>query len=395
MLQAQEVITKEALLNNKDITWVGEYIIKMPFDLNVDKVQIGEDYNNRLLLELLSYYWEHQVHEIYNYEYQKSLNLLRFRNDYLKRMDLKLGFSAFLVETVKNNLLTVYKDSDLKEAYSKEEIKNFGDYSDTIIILNSKTQEKEELINKVKLNVIDCRELGAKIYIYYNQKTFSWHLVCKSITIYINRYSNDNIDEVPLFWLPVYNYDSKLDYTQPQFTYTNKTTIGIKFLDDIENENLLNDSPLPQKSIFTQLKNSISFEKCNENMFEHIRNNASYHEIHNVFDDDYTTKLTTDEKKSVHTYIDSVFSKDPVTSKEIVNLVTKKLDASWIKILRFNQIWYWDNQEKKIKMTPLGFAPIVSRYDKKGNFLNSGILFWKKTYLGKDGSVEDSEKSGR
>jgi hypothetical protein len=381
-IHAQELITKESLLNNKDISWVGEYIVKMPFDLNTDQIDtVNINYNKFLsAIKDVDFYWEYRAMDVYPNKYFNNLNLNYFKNDFRKRMDVKQSFAAYLMESVKKNKLTVYKDSELKEAYTKEEIKNLGNSIDTIVTFDPETFEEKLQVVVNELNLNDFTELAALVYVYFNQKTYSWHLVCKSVAPRYKRYDRDGIfiASLPIFWMPVYNYKSKIDYTLAQYTYANETSLGIAFEDDGINK----------KTDSEQLKNAENYEKCNEKMFDYIRNNAAKQEIYNTIDDDYTTKFSSDEVKNIGSSIDTIITFDSETFKEIVNVLVNKTDASHVKKIRFNQIWYWDNKERRLKMTALGFAPIINRYDGDGNLLNIGPMFWKKTYKGKDNSLK-------
>jgi hypothetical protein len=381
LIHAQELITKESLLNNKDISWLGEYLVKMPFDLNTDQIDtVNINYNKFLsAIKDVDFYWECRAMDVYPDKYFNNLNLNYFKNDFRKRMDVKQSFAAYLVESVKKNKITVYKDSELKEAYSKEEVTNLGNSIDTLITFDAETFEEKLSVVVLEPNPNNFLELGAHVYVYYNQKTFSWHLVCKSVSIVLKRFDalGNMLGDAPLFWMPVYNYSSTLDYTQPQFTYANKTAMGITFLEDKEDKKGI-------KTALTQLKSAESFEKCNERMIEQIRNNPTKHEIY-ITDDNYTSKLTLEEVKNIGVSSDSLFVLNPETFEEIVQVVESKLDVKNLKKIRFNQLWYWDNKEKKLKMSALGFAPIVNQYDRNtGDFLYSGPIFWKKTYEGKD-----------
>jgi hypothetical protein len=380
LLHAQEIVSKEALLSNKDITWVGEYFIKLPFDMAFWDVDTSK--GSRSILEKM-YNHEHWMGKnysdvaVYTKEFQDFLNVPFFSNQIQKKMNLKNSFFlGYLKNSMKESTssLNLYKDSELKQQYSKAEID-----SGKIDFINQ-LGDVEDPENPKPIYWAFHRTrpfFGAKVYVYFDKSTSSWNLACKSICIGEECYF-DNKNEYLKFrvdssyvasdwdrecvWMPVYNLNSRIDYTQPQFTFANKTTIGIAF--DNDSTYKITNGKI--------IKKSEEYAKCNEIMMNNIHKDNG-----ELFADENFT----DRSKYYTDYKDSNKKGKVWTDEETFEVRHSKFEAKDLTQIRFTHEWYWDNKEKKLKIMMMGFAPIVkSMIIEKDDWVESFLLFWKKTY---------------
>jgi hypothetical protein len=75
---------------------------------------------------------------------------------------------------------------------------------------------------------------------------------------------------------------------------------------------------------------------------------------------------------------DTIISFDPKTFSEFKSVVKFELKPGDIEEIRLVQDWIWDEKTQQLKFRPLGFAPLIYRYDHNGYFLNSGPMFYRR-----------------
>lgn len=73
---------------------------------------------------------------------------------------------------------------------------------------------------------------------------------------------------------------------------------------------------------------------------------------------------------------DTVFTFDPATSKEVIQVLVKELNASEIEIFRVKQVLHYNAKTNQLGLTPVAIAPILSTYNSKGEMVETTPLFW-------------------
>lgn len=104
--------------------------------------------------------------------------------------------------------------------------------------------------------------------------------------------------------------------------------------------------------------------------------NAGDITLYSTWDDEFSTALTQMEVENLMAKTDTVTIFDPETLEETLTVVKNELDPADIKKYRIKEVWFFDEETSSMGVRILGIAPIISRYDEKGQFLNEGPLFW-------------------
>lgn len=97
---------------------------------------------------------------------------------------------------------------------------------------------------------------------------------------------------------------------------------------------------------------------------------------YNMADDEFKTPFTPEETQNMGNSVDTIISFNPEDYSEVVNVVVNELNPNDVKQFRLKEVYFFDEERSDLDVRILGIAPIVERYDRDGNFLNSGPMFW-------------------
>jgi hypothetical protein len=370
LLQAQKTITKESIINNKDISWVAEYEATFPFDLDFSKSNdtVYRNYynahNRNLWLSSLVIFRNPNA-------ILDNMGLSAFASYTLKEMDIYENFAFELCKSIKSNKSVVYQDADLSKKLTPEEQKNFGTRKDSLYVIDPMTLEEILTVVTNELGADHVKsEVKAKFLLYYDSKNSSFHSVCYAIAPMIDIYDNQGyiINTGPVVWFPVYHQDKSVDYKSPNINYAKNTL----FTFDISKAKVL-------KSIETH-------ESALSKYYSSVRKESKKHNIFSLpigIQDGDQHELTVAEKEKYGVTIDSIYIVDPETYEEVLTAFTREVKAEDCKDLRFEINFYWDPKEQKLKATTLSFSPIISMFDNDGNFITRMPFFYKKCCKGK------------
>jgi hypothetical protein len=367
LIQAQKNVTKESLLNNKDISWVGEYELTLPFDLIFKNLMLDPAMHNLQLSEIMSYR-DYRFSDVYSDSFIKTLNIENMGITRLKEMDLNTSFAYFLAKSVKDAKTLAYKDDALSQKINPDEIEKYFYMTDTLMLINPETMVETTVSVKNKLNPDNIPFCKAKLLVYYDSKNLNYNIVCTSIAPMIDIINNsgDYVNTVALFWIPVFNYQSTLDYSNSNINYAINTRISL----DFNKADVVKSIDKPIDAIF--------------NFIEGVRKTPSKHEIYASQIGLDTQLYKIEDLKNFGNTIDTVVVIDPETgkyvNKPVINYLTKENFPGQI---RFEMNWYWDRKEQKLKTTTLSFAPIIDIFDSEGVKITTTPAFYKKVCKGK------------
>ena len=100
---------------------------------------------------------------------------------------------------------------------------------------------------------------------------------------------------------------------------------------------------------------------------------------YSTIDDRFSERLSAEEARNLGVTIDTVIicfdDFDDFNSME-PQVVRNELNPEDVKKFRLKEVWYFDEATSQMNVRILGIAPIVSRYDDNGNYLNEGPMFW-------------------
>lgn len=97
---------------------------------------------------------------------------------------------------------------------------------------------------------------------------------------------------------------------------------------------------------------------------------------HHSFGGEFSEPMTQNEAERVGTSTDTIFTFDPVTFEEIMQVVQNDLNWEDIQKYRIKEVYFFDEETSKLDVRILGIAPIIDRRNDNGDYLNSGPMFW-------------------
>lgn len=100
---------------------------------------------------------------------------------------------------------------------------------------------------------------------------------------------------------------------------------------------------------------------------------------YSAIDDQFSERLSEEEVQNLGVTIDTVIicfgDFEDFNSLE-PQVVRNELNPGDVKKFRLKEVWYFDEATSQMNVRILGIAPIISRYDDNGNYLNEGPMFW-------------------
>jgi gliding motility associated protien GldN len=102
------------------------------------------------------------------------------------------------------------------------------------------------------------------------------------------------------------------------------------------------------------------------------------HEIiaYSTMDDEFKTPISYVDATNLGRDVDTVAIYDPATFEETITFVENDFNPADVSKYRIKEVWFFDEETGSMGVRILGIAPIVTRYDDNGNFLNEGAMFW-------------------
>jgi hypothetical protein len=369
LMQAQKNVTKESLLKNNDISWVGEYEIMLPFDLMFKNMIESPELKIQSLKDI-STYRDFRFSDIYSDSFIKTMNIENLRLAKLKEMDLNTSFAYVLANSGKNKKVTAFKDADLSQKINWDDVQKYFYSVDTLMIPDPETfvEEAKAVINYLTPEALPyCK---AKLLVYFDSKLLRYNVICTAIAPMINKtdLEGNYVKTVPFFWIPVYNCEGTLDYSGSNINYTVNTLLSL----DLNKADALKAVDKPLDAI--------------KKIFEGHRKKGSNSEVYagQIGLDTQSYKFTNKDLENFGCRIDSIFTADPETGNIFSQVVETCLNAdNFTEIVRFEINWYWDRKDQKLKATTLSFAPVIDIIDNNGLVITTTPAFYKKVCKGK------------
>ncbi|WP_264788659.1 hypothetical protein [Aureispira anguillae] len=73
---------------------------------------------------------------------------------------------------------------------------------------------------------------------------------------------------------------------------------------------------------------------------------------------------------------DTVFTFNPATSKETMQVIVRELNPNEVEIFRVKQILHYNAKTNQLGVTPIAIAPILTTYSSTGEITKTTPLFW-------------------
>lgn len=245
----------------------------------------------------------------------------------------------------------VYHDSLLTKQMGDAERRKIGSSIDTVITFDPETFQ--EIINVV-VQAVDYEAIKyykMRVWVYYHRKDMTYKVWPLAIAPVDERGKS-------LFWIPMEKTD-KTDLANPSFDWVKR----ISFTCPISGPNVkvLKD---PKKDCFFDI------------FMSDLKKEAP--KTYNTMVLLGNEELSKKEIQAIGNETDTIITFDPKTFKENRTVVKNELKAGAVKEVRIVQDWIWDYKKQQLLFRPLGFAPIIDRYDDAARFLNSGPMFYRR-----------------
>lgn len=132
------------------------------------------------------------------------------------------------------------------------------------------------------------------------------------------------------------------------------------------------------REIDTRVKQNHHFVAPQSNLATVLLDAAKKGDItaYSVWNDNFTQPLTCKQVQEICAQTDTVYTFNPTTFQEEMQIVVNVLDVNDIKKYRVKEVWFFDEETSKMNVRILGIAPIMDVYDNAGNFLHAGPMFW-------------------
>lgn len=340
-------VTAESLMKNPDVLWIAESEEVVLLDIlnpeNAENTEWLKSMGIPLRRVLCA--------PIKNQHDRKNPNPNPYPEDFT--------LSVRTLATPKLNQVQVYSDPActqlVKNPYTK-----YMSSIDTIKTFDPETK-KEQL--RVVVNSFDPRNIKSyklRQLFYFDKKanTFGSLPLAFAPIADITDDMGKFVERKPLFWVKIEHSQQYLDLNNDNIQWARKIVRQFDFAN------------------MKAIKSEKSIEDCIDLHLETIRKNAKTEDIRGTMGD--LAKISEKEKAQMGASIDTIITFDPVTFKEVMQVISKKADGTNVKTIRWSQEWYWDEKTNKMTVYNAFFAPIVSRYDDKGNFLNAGPMYFKQ-----------------
>lgn len=339
----------ETLEKSSDVLWMGETEVDYALDYN--RWDYDKEDEERILMENLGF------------KTRNSFKVLKYQVNDLNDSD---NDDHELFNKILQNRkdMQFYKDAGLEIKYSSKDIERAIGRVDTIIVFDPKTMKEE---TQVVVNVLDPETVKAfrvRQVVYYNEKEMTFKSIALAVAPLAYEEggtetpSPENLK--PLFWMKANALVESLDLGSSNITWAKRMYRNFDF------------------SAVKVIKQEQDISVVLEKMMEGFRANAKTTKIAHTFKADGSDYLTPEEVQNLGASVDTVITFDPNTFAEKTHVITQELKGKDIESLRLLQDWVWDDNTKSLSIRYVGFAPIISRFDENGQFLNSGPMFVRR-----------------
>lgn len=266
--------------------------------------------------------------------------------DYIEDTDNLFG--THLLNQIKNNKITIYKDAACTQPYKKDELKDCYDrlketQFDTIISFDPETYAEEEKIVKWEKEIFPSKEIGYRVKQDWNFDQTNQKL---SSTITSLTATNINNKELPYFSIKVNDSDKAVtasDFNNDKFILIQRIQYTGTFTGKGMEKYLLTDEHFKKNKVY-RLDGELALE-----------------EVQQAFEES----------------IDTVITFDPQTFDENIEIVKQEAsNKSDIGNYRILQDFYFDPANMVIKNKIIAIAPLRTIKGKNNTKLVEVPMFW-------------------
>jgi hypothetical protein len=331
-------ITRESLMSNPNILWIGETQSVVLLDANTAQMEDPKYLEARGIkglkrvtaatIKLVD------VNKIGSSPYDEEVNSLT----------LKLIDKAFFDKNA------VYEDAACTQKIANP--KKIISSVDTFVV------NGEKLFTVNDTDPRDIKSFKINHLVYFDQKANAFGNLVTAFAPILETTdpSTQAVSSKPLFWVKIENVKAVKDLYNKDLTWAKRSSRNFIFAD------------------FKSLKNSKTVEECLQIHIDFIAKNAKTVDIRGTMGQ--LEKLNPAEIAKMTASVDTIITFDPKTFKEIVQVVNHKFDPKNMQKIRLLQDWYWDEKLQKLSTHTSFYAPIINRNDDTGKFINEGPMYF-------------------
>lgn len=234
---------------------------------------------------------------------------------------------------------------------------------DTVITFDPETYEGRIVAVYYRLSPFDqIRAWRLRQVLAYHKKSATWSTSVISIAPLVGAKNIfwDTTNLRPAFWFKPDNKRQKL--RSNRIVWAKKTVSGKQ----------------PKTEVPPNPANPVKATNGFQNPVSHLFRVLEA-DMKTPFYDSWGTKLLTpDERKSMLSKTDTIFSYYPGTYEEEVLIVRKEINADSIHQLRLVQTWCWDERRHRLSISLDAVAPLIDVFDGLDNFRYTRPLFYKR-----------------
>ncbi|MBP7477295.1 MAG: gliding motility protein GldN [Chitinophagales bacterium] len=92
--------------------------------------------------------------------------------------------------------------------------------------------------------------------------------------------------------------------------------------------------------------------------------------------DEFKAPMTTKDVKNIGSRIDTTWTVDPITLKEVQTVTTQEFDPSKIVKYKIKEDWFFDEETSTMMVRIIGIAPVMESFDENGNARGDQTMYW-------------------
>jgi len=92
--------------------------------------------------------------------------------------------------------------------------------------------------------------------------------------------------------------------------------------------------------------------------------------------DEFKASMTTKDISKIGSRVDTTWTVDPVTLKEVQTVTVQEFDPTKIVKYRLKEDWFFDEETSTMMVRIIGIAPVMESFDENGNARGDQTMYW-------------------
>ncbi len=337
----QKTTIKDSLLNDADVIWMAEIYTNYATDFDSKNATIEQK----------------KMMSLFDIKQLNSVQILKLQSSYIASNNYAYDHRLINKLIASSKHLKHYKEDNLKEIYSPEELKERLIVRDTFISFDPETYEQIVERTALPINLLQVKAFRIKQLLYYNKKDMVFRTVPIAIAPLFVSYTKANTIKsiTELFWMDINRINYMPDLNSPNITWAKRMVRSI---------------PIKHLRV---IKKELSINETLDKMMADYRANANRILVYDGVDKN--KKLSEKEVSRIGKGLDTIMTFDPETLEKIIEVVDISIKGVSINSLNIMQDWIWDEKNKKFSIRLVNFTPVIYEYDYNGKLKRTKELF--------------------